>query len=250
MVHCGTGLAGEWRDAGEFVGLVGPADWRKIGNIGAGQSGLQLALGLLQNQYEITLVSDRTSEQILNGRVGSGQFLFQNALQSERDLRINFWENECPVTEGIAFTIPGPANTRALFWEAKLDGYGQSVDQRAKFAGWLKEFAKRGGNLVIKKAELQDLDDYSKSHDLTLVATGRGGIGHLFERDAEKSPYKEPMRVLALAYVKKMVPRKSFPAVSFNLLPGVGEYFTCPALTTTGPCDIMLFEGVPGGPID
>jgi Styrene monooxygenase A putative substrate binding domain len=223
---------------------------RKIAIIGAGQSGLQLALGLLQNQYEITLVSDRTSEQILNGRVGSGQFLFQNALQSERDLRINFWENECPVTEGIAFTIPGPANTRALFWEAKLDGYGQSVDQRVKFAGWLKEFAKRGGNLVIKKAELQDLDDYSKSHDLTLVATGRGGIGHLFERDAEKSPYKEPMRVLALAYVKKMVPRKSFPAVSFNLLPGVGEYFTCPALTTTGPCDIMLFEGVPGGSID
>jgi hypothetical protein len=30
----------------------------------------------------------------------------------------------------------------------------------------------------------------------------------------------------------------------------VGEYFVFPALTTTGPCEIMVFEGVPGGPMD
>jgi flavin reductase (DIM6/NTAB) family NADH-FMN oxidoreductase RutF len=38
--------------------------------------------------------------------------------------------------------------------------------------------------------------------------------------------------------------------VCFNLIPGVGEYFVFPALTTTGPCEIMVFEGVPGGPMD
>jgi flavin reductase (DIM6/NTAB) family NADH-FMN oxidoreductase RutF len=31
---------------------------------------------------------------------------------------------------------------------------------------------------------------------------------------------------------------------------GVGECFTCSALTTTGPCDIFVVEGVPGGPLD
>jgi hypothetical protein len=38
--------------------------------------------------------------------------------------------------------------------------------------------------------------------------------------------------------------------VCFNLIPTVGEYFVFPALTTTGPCEIMVFEGVPGGPMD
>src|SRR5207237_3338168 len=159
-------------------------------------------------------------------------------------------EKECPITEGIAFTIPGPEKTKALFWEAKLDGYGQSVDQRVKFAGWMKEFAKRGGNLVIKDAGPQDVDGYAKSHDLVLVAAGKGEINRMFERDAEKSPFDQPMRALALTYVKNMVPRKPFTAVSFNLVPGVGEYFVFPALTTTGACEIMVFEGVPGGPMD
>ena len=105
---------------------------RKIAIVGGGQSGLQLALGLLQKKYEVTVVSNRTPEQIFNGRVSSSQFMFHDSLQNERDLGINFWEKECPITEGLAFTIPGPGKTRALFWEARLDHYGQSVDQRVK----------------------------------------------------------------------------------------------------------------------
>jgi hypothetical protein len=38
--------------------------------------------------------------------------------------------------------------------------------------------------------------------------------------------------------------------VCFNLIPTVGEYFVFPALTTTGDCEIMVFEGIPGGPMD
>ena len=223
---------------------------RKVAIIGGGQSGLQLALGLLKNSYEVTVVSNRTADQIFNGRVTSSQFMFHDSLQTERDLGINFWEKECPPTEGIAFTIPGPDKTRALFWEAKLEHYGQSVDQRVKFAGWMNEFAKRGGNLVIKDAGPADVDEYSKNNDLVIVAAGKGEINRMFERDAEKSPYDKPMRALALTYVKNLEPRKPFTAVSFNLVPGVGEYFVFPALTTTGPCEIMVFEGVPGGPMD
>src|SRR5437763_533049 len=228
----------------------GANSMRKIVIVGGGQSGLQLGLGLLQNNYKVTVVSNRTPEQIHDGRVTSSQFMFHDSLQNERDLGINFWEKKCPITEGIAFTIPGPDKTKALFWEAKLDGYGQSVDQRVKFAGWMKEFAKRGGNLVIKDAGPQDVDGYAKSHDLVLVAAGKGEINRMFERDAEKSPFDQPMRAMALTYVKNMVPRKPFTAVSFNLVPGVGEYFVFPALTTTGVCEIMVFEGVPGGPMD
>jgi hypothetical protein len=223
---------------------------RKIAIVGGGQSGLQLALSLLKNNYEVTVVSSRTAEQIFNGRVTSSQFMFRDSLQNECNLGINFWEKQGPVAEGLAFTIPGPNKTRALFWEAKLDHYGQSVDQRVKFSGWLKECAERGGNLVFQDASPQDLDGYSKSHDLVVVAAGNGELTRMFERDATRSPFDKPMRALALTYVRNMVPRTSFTAVSFNLVPGVGEYFVFPALTTTGRCEIMVFEGVPGGPMD
>jgi flavin-dependent dehydrogenase len=223
---------------------------RKIAIVGGGQSGLQLALGLLKNNYEVTVVSDRTAEQIFNGRVTSSQFMFHDSLQNERDLGINFWERKCPLTEGLAFTIPGPDKTKALFWEAKLHHHGQSVDQRVKFAAWMNEFAKRGGDLAIKNAGPADIDEYSKTHDLVIVAAGKSEVNRMFDRDAKKSPYDQPKRVLALTYVKKMEPRIPFTAVSFNLIPGVGEYFVFPALTTTGPCEIMVFEGVPGGPMD
>jgi len=69
---------------------------RKIAIVGGGQSGLQLALGLLQKKYEVTVVSNRTPEQIFNGRVTSSQFMFHDSLQNERDLGINFWEKDCP----------------------------------------------------------------------------------------------------------------------------------------------------------
>ncbi len=223
---------------------------RSIVIVGGGQSGLQLALGLQGRGYDLTVVSNRTPEQILNGRVTSSQFMFDASLQNERDLGINAWEGECPPTEGIAFSIPGPNRARALFWEAKLDRYGQSVDQRVKFSGWMNSFAARGGKLVIKDAGPADLDEYAANSDLVIVAAGKGEINRLFERDEANSPFDKPMRALALTYVRNMVPRQPFTAVSFNLIPGVGEYFVFPALTVNGTCEIMIFEGVVGGPMD
>ncbi|MGH9509880.1 MAG: styrene monooxygenase/indole monooxygenase family protein [Terriglobales bacterium] len=223
---------------------------RKIAIIGAGQSGLQLALGLQQHGYEITVVSNRTPEQVRGGRVTSSQFMFHDSLQNERDLGINFWEKECPVTEGVAFSICAPDGSRAVFWQTRLDHYGQSVDQRVKFSGWMEEFRQRGGNLILKDAGAEDLEEYAKSHELVLVSAGKGEVARLFERDVERSPFATPMRALALTYVRNMLPCQPFSAVSFNIIPGVGEYFSCPALTVNGTCDIMIFEGIVGGPMD
>jgi flavin-dependent dehydrogenase len=223
---------------------------RKIAIIGGGQSGLQLALGLQKRGYDVTVVSNRTPEQIRKGRVTSSQFMFHESLQNERELGINFWEKECPNTDGVAFAVPGPDGTPALFWETKLDHPGQSVDQRLKFAGWTEEFAKRGGKLVIQDAGVAELEEHAKNNDLVIVASGKGEIARLFETDTANTPYTTPMRALALTYVKNMVPRKTFTAVAFNLIPGVGEYFVFPALTLNGACEIMVFEGVPGGPMD
>ena len=225
---------------------------RKILIVGAGQAGLQLANGLAESGYDVTVVSNRTPEQIRDGTVLSSQCMFDQALQHERDLGLNFWDDECPPVEGLSFSVPAPdgSGNKAIYFEAKLDRPAQSVDQRVKMPRWLEELERRGGKIELHEATPADLDRYAHENDLVIVAAGKGDITGIFERDAERSTYDKPMRALALTYVTGMTPRPEFSAVNFNLVPGVGEYFVFPALTTSGPCEIMVFEGIPGGPMD
>ncbi|WP_339503157.1 styrene monooxygenase/indole monooxygenase family protein [Pseudomonas silesiensis] len=225
---------------------------RRIAIVGAGQAGLQLALGLLAKGYHVTLTTNRNGEDIRNGKVMSSQCMFNTALQSERDLGLNFWEDQCPAVEGIGLAVPDPQNpNEPLFsWSTRLDRYAQSVDQRLKMPVWLDEVAKRGGEVIIQDVGVAELEQLSASHDLVLLAAGKGEIVNLFEKDAERTQFQQPQRALSLTYVKGMTPMSPFSRVSFNLIPGVGEYFVFPCLTTTGPCEIMVFEGVPGGPMD
>ncbi|MEU6484409.1 styrene monooxygenase/indole monooxygenase family protein [Streptomyces sp. NPDC046887] len=226
---------------------------RKILVVGAGQSGLQLALGLQSRGYEVTLMSNRTADEIRSGRVMSTQCMFHTALQHERDLGLNFWESEAPRIEGLGVSVAAPDASRAVDWVGRLDGYAQSVDQRVKMAGWMEVFAQRGGQLVVHGAAVSDLDYFARTYDLVLVSAGKGELVSLFERDADRSPYAEPQRALAVAYVHGLGPRPEHPefdAVRCNLVPGVGELFVMPTFTISGRADILFWEGLPGGPLD
>ncbi|MEV1044949.1 styrene monooxygenase/indole monooxygenase family protein [Streptomyces sp. NPDC049916] len=226
---------------------------RKTLIVGAGQSGLQLALGLQCRGYEVTLMSNRTADEIRSGRVMSTQCMFHTALQHERDDQLNFWESQAPRIEGVGVSVAAPDSSRAVDWVGRLDGYAQSVDQRVKMAGWMETFAQRGGQLVIHGAAVSDLDYFSRTYDLVMVSAGKGELVSMFGRDAERSPFDAPQRALVVAYVHGMGPRPEHPefdAVRCNLVPGVGELFVMPTLTTSGRADILFWEGVPGGPID
>ncbi|MFJ3373407.1 styrene monooxygenase/indole monooxygenase family protein [Pseudomonas sp. NPDC086112] len=225
---------------------------RRIAIVGAGQAGLQLALGLLAKGYHVTLATNRNGEDIRNGKVMSSQCMFNAALQSERDLGLNFWEDQCPAVEGIGLAVPDPEkpNEPLFSWSTRLERYAQSVDQRLKMPVWMDEVVKRGGEVIIQDVGVAELELLSTSHDLVLLAAGKGEIVNLFEKDAERTQFQQPQRALSLTYVKGMTPMSPFSRVSFNLIPGVGEYFVFPCLTTTGPCEIMVFEGIPGGPMD
>jgi hypothetical protein len=230
---------------------------REITIIGAGQSGLMVALGLIQKDYKVSLISNRTAEQIRNGRILSSQGMMQPAIQAERDLGLRFWEDQCPYWEGLQFTIVAPDLTRAISFNRPTPGQWESLDQRVKISDWMEKFVEWGGNLIIDDADIDKLEHYTEQSDLVLIASGKGEIGKLFERDAEKSPYDKPMRSLALTYVfgmDKIAPvgeeMKPFHGLTWYSYPEVGEYFTTRTLTTSGICDVMIFEGVLGGPMD
>jgi flavin reductase (DIM6/NTAB) family NADH-FMN oxidoreductase RutF len=223
---------------------------RRVAIVGAGQSGSQLALGLLGAGHEVTLVSNRTPAELRDGPVLSSQCMFASALQAEAALGLDHWTSSCPPVEGISFVLADEDGGKAIEWAARLDGPARSVDQRVKVAAWIEEFEAAGGRLELLEAELPDVERLARDHDLVAVSTGRGDLGRVFERDSERSPYDRPMRALALTYVLGLEPRPEFSAVCFSVAPGIGEYFVFPALTTSGPCEIMVFEGIPGGPMD
>jgi 2-polyprenyl-6-methoxyphenol hydroxylase-like FAD-dependent oxidoreductase len=226
---------------------------RKVLIVGAGQSGLQLALSLRGYDYDVTVMSARTPDEIRNGRVMSTQGMFHTALQHERDRGLNLWEDEAVRIEGLGVSIGAPDGSRPLDWFSLLDHHAQSIDQRVKMAGWAELFEERGGTLVIHGVTTADLNRLTAHYDLVIVAAGKGELVQLFDRNSERSPFTAPQRALSLAYVHGLAPRPEHPdrpGIRFNIVPGVGELFIIPAYTLSGNCDILFFEGIPGGPLD
>jgi len=225
---------------------------RRIAIVGGGQAGLPLALALLDKGYEVTVVTNRTPDDIRRGKVMSSQCMFNGSLQIERDLGLNTWERDCPPVQGIGLTVPHPEQpgARLIDWAHRLDKPAQAVDQRLKMPAWMERVEQRGGQVLIQDAGIAELEALAASHDLVILAAGKGDVVKLFERDASRSPFDKPQRALALTYVHGLADTPEFSRVAFNLIPGVGEYFVFPALTTAGPCHIMVFEGIPGGPMD
>ncbi|MDY0251477.1 MAG: styrene monooxygenase/indole monooxygenase family protein [Pseudomonas sp.] len=222
--------------------------------IGAGQAGLQLGIGLLKNGYKVNIVSNRTAKEISIGRVPSSQSMYDMALSYERELGIAFWDDECPPADGLYVRAGHNANEFMIDWKVNWKSLGkgpvQAVDQRMKMPRWMDEFQRLGGTLIIRDADIDDLEFFAASSDLVIIASGKGEIGKLFERDEERSQLDKPQRVISLTYVHGMLPHEDYSAVTINIKPGVGEYINFPGLTHTGACDIINLEGIPGGPMD
>jgi hypothetical protein len=220
---------------------------------GAGQCGLMLALGLQDRGHEVTLLTARTAPEIRTGLVTSTQCMFDQALGLERELGLDLWPGPDHLIHGIGVSVPSPDGERALDWLGPLARPAASVDQRLKMSGWLELFEQRGGRVTVHAAAVSDLDALSARHDLTIVSAGKGDLVEMFDLDPSRSPFRQPQRALAVAYVHGLGPRPEHSetsAVRMSLLPGLGELFVIPALTVTGKCDILFFEAVPGGPLD
>ncbi|CAD5201654.1 styrene monooxygenase/indole monooxygenase family protein [Pseudomonas sp. FEN] len=181
----------------------------------------------------------------------SSQGMFDTALQIERRWGLNFWDEECPWNTSVTFTLGKSATARKdVEWKGKMQQPFQSIDQRLKFSRWLDVFQRLEGHLVVQDVTLADLDEISRWHELTVVASGKGEIGQCFPRDHERSTFDAPQRALACLYVTGMLPTEYLPGVRVNVIPNVGEYITMPGLALGGRCEMMLFEGIPGRAFD
>ena len=222
---------------------------RRVAVIGAGPAGTTLALGLLQQGCHVTLVTERSAEEIRGGRVMSSQITFESALEVEASLGITDLLPNAPAIEQMALDFTWPDGARTGFASA-LRAPARSVDQRVKVPALLEAVERLGGKVVVRTATVDDIEDLAGEHDLVVVSTGRGGLAALFETDPAQSPYSVPQRVAALTYLRADEPARDGHALRYHRVDGVGECYTCPALTVDGPCDVVVTEGVPGGPLD
>ena len=217
--------------------------------VGAGPAGTTLALGLLQRGCQVTLVTDRSAEQIRDGHVMSSQITFESALEVETALGITDLLPRATGVQRLTFDCTWRDGSSAAFTCAlPLPAY--SIDQRVKVPALLEAVERLGGRLVVGSATVDDVERLADEHDLVVVSTGRGGLAALFQTDATHSPYSHPQRVAALTYLRGVRADPDAPTMRYHCVDGVGECYTSPGLTVAGPCDIYVVEGVPGGPLD
>jgi hypothetical protein len=227
---------------------------REVAVVGAGQSGLHLALALQQAGHRVTVVSERTPEQIRGGRVMSTQVMFGPARALERAAGLSLWDGAAPDTDTLHVVVGVDAHP-ALTFDAAPEEPAHSVDQRVKTAAWLELFEERGGRVEYRRAAAEDVVRLADQAELTVVAAGRGPLARVFARDAARSRFDAPQRTLACVYLHGVGPAADLsddagdPA-RIHIVAGAGELVLQPGLTLSGPCMILLWEAVPGGPLD
>ena len=225
---------------------------RKILIVGAGQAGLQLALSLQAEGYDVTVMSARTPDEIRAGWPTSTQVMMYRALDKERDVKLNLWESVATAIGGLGVNLSPAPGVSAFSFSGAWPSPGNSVDQRVKMPAWIELFEQRGGRVIYHSVMTSDLAGLAPMYDLTIIAAGKGEIVELFDRDAEKSFYSNPARNLAVIYANGVAVPDGVcePRMRVNIRPGGGEYFHMQSYTLTGACDVLLVEAVPGGPFD
>jgi hypothetical protein len=223
--------------------------------IGAGQAGLLVAHDLVRNGYGVTLFSDKTPEDFLTKARPTGTAArFNMSLDYERELGLNYWEDDAPKGEGIHLTFSPTVGNRLLTLCGRFSNYFHAIDLRLQSARWMDELEKRGGKVEIETVTVERLDEIAGDHDLTIVAAGRGDIHKLFARDEARSEYTRPQRKLAMFNTNGQ--RMGFDGidyvpVKFNFYAKAGEAFWVPWYhKDKGKSWSMLFEAKEGGPLD
>jgi 2-polyprenyl-6-methoxyphenol hydroxylase-like FAD-dependent oxidoreductase len=171
--------------------------------IGAGQTGASAALALARRGVEVTLYSDRTQDSLRNDVPATGTaVLFGDARAAEARLGLPSYERVGPTASGMSHRIVGEGGIELIGFDGTFDGFiAEGVDTRLKADDRIAAFRALGGTFVVGTIDEDALDRLAGAHDLTLVATGKGGLSGLFARDAERSVFATPQRSVLMLTV-------------------------------------------------
>jgi len=170
---------------------------RKAAVIGAGQAGVTAALGLLDAGFVVTVYSERDQRALRDSVPSTGTALiFGEAQAAEEALGLPTYLDRAPLHSGPTVRVAG-GGAELIDFDGVFDGFhGLAVDTRLKADERLTAFLERGGRFVVDTVTPERLDPIAADNDLTLVATGRGGLSGLFEIDETRTVYDAPQRSL------------------------------------------------------
>lgn len=171
---------------------------RSVAIIGAGLAGTSAGLGLADAGFDVTIYSDKDRAALRDKVPPTGVGVL---FGSPRDWDAQIIDDLYDVgnTTGISVRLhAGEGADRADVLEFNPDyGYvAQAVDLRLRADDRLARFLERGGHFEVGSVDLDRLDEIAAIHDLTLVATGKGGLSTLFPVNESRSHYREPQRKL------------------------------------------------------
>jgi flavin-dependent dehydrogenase len=177
---------------------------RKIAIIGAGLAGTTVGLGLVNAGFDVTIYSDRDRQSLRNDTPPTGTAVyFGKSLDYDAEIIEDLYDAGASTGMSVRiFSGAGEARTPILEFDAPFKYKAQAVDTRLRADDRLARFLARGGKFTVRNVTPQDVDAIAAGVDLTLIATGRGGLSELFPVDPDRTVYKEPQRQLLLATFK------------------------------------------------
>jgi 2-polyprenyl-6-methoxyphenol hydroxylase-like FAD-dependent oxidoreductase len=218
-----------------------------IAIVGAGISGLHLALRLQQAGVSTTVYTERSAEEMAEGRPVNLVARFDHTRERDRALAVDHWDQpECGMY-GVGFSALGGEVPLEFF--GRLTRPANSVDFRIYLPRLLSDYAERGGRIDRITADAPAVAALAARHDLVVVSSGRRSIAELFPRDPDRSPYTAPQRIITAGYYTGIAPMPE-GGIHFQLCPGVGEIFSTRMLSVAGLAHGLSIEAIPGGPLE
>src|ERR1700722_5174385 len=142
-----------------------------IAIVGSGVSGLHLGLFLQQHDVPVTIYTDKSGQQIADGRLLNTVAHHHHTLERERALGVHHWDaaeygyvchHHCVVGP------PEPIRFRGDFVHPS-----SIIDYRLYLPRLIADYEERGGELVIGPIDAEGIERLGADHDLVVVAAGR-----------------------------------------------------------------------------
>ena len=164
---------------------------RKVAIIEPATRHAAAGLGLVNAGFDVTIYSDRDRQSLRNKSTPTGTAVyFGKSLDYDAETIEDLYDagNSTGMTPARIFSGAGDARTPCWNSMRPLNIVRRRWI-RLRADDRLARFLARGGKFKVRAVTLQNVDAIAAAVDLTLVATGKGGLASLFPVDPDRTVY-------------------------------------------------------------